>query len=50
MPYSIDLLDVDFSHGDKKLFSDVSIHFPGGDITILLGRSGSGKRVRSVTI
>ncbi len=43
MPYSIDLLDVKFSHGEKTLFSDVTLHFPGGDITILLGRSGSGK-------
>lgn len=43
MPYCIDLIDVNFSHGEKTLFKDVTLQFPGGDITILLGRSGSGK-------
>lgn len=34
---------VDFSHGEKKILSGVSMDIPAGGITVITGQSGAGK-------
>ena len=34
---------IDFSYGDKKVLSDVSLHAKEGELHFLIGRNGSGK-------
>ena len=40
---SIDFKNLDFSYGNKKIFSGLSINFSPGQINLILGPSGSGK-------
>lgn len=37
------LYRVDMAYGDRKVFSDLSLSFPRGKISVILGGSGSGK-------
>lgn len=39
----IEVKDISFSYGEKRIFDHFSAAFPGNSITALTGRSGSGK-------
>ena len=38
----IDVAEIDFSYGDKRIFDDFSVKFEG-KITGLIGQNGAGK-------
>ena len=37
------LTKINKSYGDKRVLKDVSLDFPAGKITVMVGPSGSGK-------